>query len=134
MLKCNLLFVAEKAIIDRDNSNLSIINVFDDIAAESYPILFHNFTIIAYLEKDDTDTEDKQTVGFKMFNNSFQVVEQKIKIDFRGKHKSRAIIQFTGIPFNEPGKASFLVMDAHENTIGEYSISLSLIEKVTVKE
>jgi hypothetical protein len=130
MISSKLFLVAERVIRDSESGSISIINILDDIAAESYPILIHKVVAISYLQKTDTDS-GKQTLQFQLFNNSTQIGDHQIKVDFRGKNHTKAIIELGGIPLSEPGKASF-VLKFEETELNSYSINLVLREEIRV--
>lgn len=131
MIESNLILCAEGVIRDAETNNISIFNILEELTAESYPILIQKSALFTVLTKEEDDP-DKPDLKFLLFNNDELVNEHKLKVDFRGKTKSRTIIRLGGIPFHNPGKAHFKVIDSDENEIAKYSINLKLREDVEV--
>lgn len=133
MISSKVLLVADRAIRDSESGNLSIINILEDIVAESFPILIPRFTVVAFLLKDKND-DSKQTIKFHLKNNDNVLGEHIIKVDFKDKNLTRAIIELGSIPFKESGFAKFvLCTEDCKHEIDNYTINLSLREEISVK-
>lgn len=130
MISSKLFLVADRVIKDSETNNLSIINILDDITAEAYPLLIHKLTIVSFVTKEKEN--DKVTLGFKVLNNDTKIIEHQIKVDFRGKNKTRAIIQLGVLPIQEAGQIHFILTDEQGNEIDRYSINLRLREEIKV--
>lgn len=130
MISSKLFLVADRVIKDSETNNLSIINILDDITAEAYPLIIHKLTIVSFVTKERE--EDKVSLGFKILNNDTKIIEHQIKVDFRGKNKTRAIIQLGVLPIQEAGQIHFILTDEQGNEIDRYSINLRLREEIKV--
>ena len=84
MIQSKLLLCADKVIREADTGGVSIIGILDDIAAESFPVLIHRFSIINFLIKDEGDSE-KPNLVLQVFNNEKMISTHQLKIDFRGE-------------------------------------------------
>lgn len=133
MIRSKLLLCADRAIRDTDGGNLSIINILDDITAESFPVLIHRFSVINFLIKETAEDPDKPSIRLKVYNNDKIVGDHQLKIDFRGKLKTRSIIQLGGVPLTEPGQAHFIITDNDGNEMDRYTINLHLRQAVVIQ-
>ena len=131
MIRSKLFIVADRAIRDSDSGNLSIINILDDISAEAFPVIIPRLTIVGFVIKDSEDS-DTPSLRFKLLNNEKTIGDHHIKVDFRGKNKTRAIIQLGGIPIPEPGELHFILTNEKEEEIDRYTINLRLREEIKV--
>ena len=131
MITSKVLLVADRAIRDNETGNLSIINIIEDITAESFPILIPRLTIVAFIHKEQDDNS-KPNLRFKLLNNETSIGDHSIKVDFREKNRTKAIIQLGTVPIREPGIAHFILTDAEGNEIDKYSINLNLREEIKV--
>jgi len=126
-----MILVAENVIKDSDTSNISVINIYEDLTVESFPIIIQRLTIIIFLEKQQDDPDIFNT-KLKVTNNQETLLNHEIKVDFRGKNKNRAIIRFGGIMFPNPGFVRFTVYDNDEKEICFYNINLRIREDIKV--
>jgi len=62
MLKVNFLHFCESAIVEQGTGNLSIINVFENINAQSFPALHPSMTIVAGFENNNPGIYDVELV------------------------------------------------------------------------
>lgn len=132
MIRSKLLLCADKVIRDADGGSLSIINIMDDITAESFPVLIHRFSIINFLIRDTFEDLDKPIINLQIFNNDFLIADHQLKVDFRGKLITRSIIQLVGIPLTEPGQAHFVIIDNEQKELDRYSINLQLRQSIEI--
>jgi len=132
MIKSKLFVVADRAIRDSESGNLSIINILDDVIAEAYPLLIARLTIIAFIEKTKKSADNKINLKFIIKNNRLLIGNHTIKVDFRDKEKTRAIIQLNGVPFHEPGKAQFLLTTEEDKEIDSFIVNLKLRNEIKV--
>lgn len=133
MIQSKFLICAEKAIRDADGGALSIINILDDIIAESFPVLIHSFAVIQFLVKSSPDDSDKPNIRLKVLNNETVLIDHLLKIDFRGKLKSRSIIQFGGLQIIEPGQAHFVLYNSDDAEMDRYTLNLTLRQPTTLQ-
>lgn len=133
MINSKFIIVGENIIKDAESNNISVINILEDISAESFPILIQKMAILIYFEKESHD-DDKPTLVLKVSNNNKILVEHTIKADFRGKNKNRNIIKFGGILFPEPGDAKFEIIDTNNDNqiVCKYLLTLKLRTPVKV--
>jgi hypothetical protein len=111
MLKVNFLHFCESAIVEQGTGNLSIINVFENINAQSFPALHPSMTIVAGFENNNPGIYDveiifldetaeivkiqsKVNIGINLKGNfitkiaMYQIpreATQKIKLNYEGK-------------------------------------------------
>ncbi|WEK35146.1 MAG: hypothetical protein P0Y53_21870 [Candidatus Pseudobacter hemicellulosilyticus] len=123
MIRSTLLLCAEKAMRDADNDNLSVFNILDDVIAAGFPITLNRLSIVNFFSREDGDPE-KVAVELNIFNNDQLIGEYQVKIDFRGRLKTRAIIQFGSFELAGPGITRFVIMDNERKQLSDYSICL----------
>src|SRR3989338_876014 len=111
MLKVNFLHICENAIVEQGSGNLSIIGIFENINAQSFPAMHPTMSVVVGFENNNPgiyDTElifldekeeilkiqAKITIGSNLKGNwiykivGYQIpreITQKIKLNYEGK-------------------------------------------------
>jgi len=77
MLKVNFLHFCESAIVEQGTGNLSIINIFENINAQSFPALHPTMSVVAGFENNNPGIYDVELVffsdEFESLNESHQI-------------------------------------------------------------
>lgn len=102
MIKCQFFIIAEKVIQEANTNNISIINVFDQISAPSFPVFFPTVAAVGSFYKEEADP-DEIDVTFRVSINARPIIESSTKIMFTGSKKAHLIVNINGIPIQEPG-------------------------------
>ena len=130
MIDSKFILCAESVIRDAETNNISIINILESISAESYPIMIQRSALYTVLTREEGDDESPD-LKFVLYNNDDVIKEHKLRVNFRGKNKTRTIIRLGGLPFDNPGEAHFAVF-IDDRELGRYSIELNLRDEVEV--
>ncbi len=123
MLKFILFIASESASIDRVSNNLSVFNIIEDIAAQSFPFAIPKITVTVLLSREDTDPNDYEGT-VTVLNNTQTLHSFKIPMRFEDKLHSRLNIQLGGLPVSSPGMLSFKLHVEPGDLHVEYSIKV----------
>ena len=99
--KLNYIIVCENAFLSDPSKNLSLINTFDTINANSFPILFPRFSVVV----NATTTNIGNHEAVLDLTKDGTILNQ-IKMTFVGE-KIQAIQNFIGFKFAEEGQYVF---------------------------
>jgi len=125
MLVPKLSLIAEGVIRDVATNSISVFNILEGLAAQGFPFFLQHLNFFVLWEKAESDPSVFEGT-FSIKNNSVSLIEDKFKIDFEGKLRSRSIINVNGLLIKEPG-----ILKASLNFNGveaEYSVSINPME------
>lgn len=130
MLTSKFILVAESVIKDSDLNSISILNIIEDIMVESFPIGIQKFAVVIFFDKDVNDP-DTSSVTLVVKNNDNTLMNQSLRLDFKGKHRNRTIIRIGALIIPSSGTLSFSIIEG-DREVCSYAIPLQLRENVQV--
>lgn len=124
MIELQTLICCEIISRDADTNKLILVNLFEPLEAESFPLFLPSFCVLAHLLRADTDPE-KPTGTLSIKAGVTEVLAAPVNIDFKGRLNTRAIARIQGLMVTEPGivSATFRIDGGVE---GSYSFTLGL--------
>ncbi len=121
-MKFNSLILCEACLIDSRSNSLSFINIIEEMNFHSLPAMITKAAIIAQIEKESLDEDVTSTVNLDIYLNNVNILKQPLKVDFKGKTKTRVILEFQGLPIQEPGLLKIMLTDGIKQF--EYSVDI----------
>lgn len=126
------IICAEKIITDSENDEVSIINIYDNIKSQSYPILLNRISIYISAYKS-IEEEDKEMTFQISLNDKILFEDNKFVIKFNNREYIRSVIKFNGFPLETNGKL-FIRFFSSENLLSEEIIYLSTVPSKIVSQ
>jgi hypothetical protein len=123
-MKLLVLAMAQKAIRDGETDRISLIDIVDSVAAESFPHFVGELSLLTIYHKEDGD-DAKETVTFTLKNNDDEMAVQEQDVVFGDRIGNRTIIGVNGLVLLKPGTFSVTVQHK-DRTIGTWSIPVAL--------
>lgn len=123
-MSLDLFVCCEKAIVDERSGNVSLINVWDGVSVQVFPLIFPSVTTVMSFSKSEGQEEFFDGVvkfdidGDPLFDGPFSV-------DFEGASGSRVIAQLDRMAIPKSGRLT-AVAYVKDQEVGRYSM---LIEK-----
>jgi hypothetical protein len=92
----------ETVLQDVRTSNLSLINLIDELRAVAFPVIVQKLCFVAVIDRtlDEPSTSQGRLVGTLNGNVAFSF---ETPIDFQGRTRTRAVGEFQGILMQAPG-------------------------------
>ncbi len=116
--KLNFLIICENAFLSDESKNLNLINVFDTIIADNFPIKYPGkFSIVAKLETTDVDHKIKLTI-----QNSQEKITETLAEFKGGKHQW--INNFFNLTFKTDGIYT-IALSLDGRAIGSTTLTLT---------
>jgi hypothetical protein len=78
MLKVNFFHICEKAIIEQGTGNVSVIGIFNNINAKTFPAIHPQMTIVAGFEVDKKGTYDVELI---FVDEKGEILKTQNKVD-----------------------------------------------------
>lgn len=116
MLKTFLAIAANRVILDGMSNQISIIDVFEGLKSQSFPIILQKITFLFYLRRDVGDEETK-SLSLKCSVDETETLTIPVSIDFRQGNTTRAIINFSGFVVPKAGMLRVVLLDGN-NVVG----------------
>lgn len=116
MLRTFLAVAAGRVIIDGMSNQVSIIDVFEGLKAQSFPIILPSLTVLFYIRRDEGDATAKD-LSLKCSVDDAETLKVPVSIDFQQGNTTRAIIGFDGFVIPKAGTLKVALLDG-DNVIG----------------
>jgi hypothetical protein len=119
----NILF-ARHVIIDKSTNTASIINMIENIASHSFPVMIQSFYIFILFERENSETvAEPPSMKIEIKNNDSLIFNQSNELNFGDKKRHRWIVGFNTFPVEHPGKLSANLL-CDDEVIGSYEIEV----------
>lgn len=133
MFRSFLTIAANRIIIDSMSGHLSIIDVFDGVRAQAFPIIIPNLSLLFYLHRDDDDPMTKELFVACSIDGD-EVMKAPVSVSFQQGNKTRSIVEFDGFVIPKAGLMKLAVLD-DKTILSELELPIEKLEiaKPTVK-
>lgn len=129
MYKSYLSVAAHRVIVDQMTNELSIIDVFEGIRAQSFPVTIREITFLFYLKKDAEDSgKASYELSCKIADEEF--FKTPFEVDFQEVNSTRAILRIEGFVLPQDGELR-VEMKSNNDVIGGFSLP---VEKLSMGE
>lgn len=128
MLNVYFAVAANRVIVDSITNQVSIIDLFEQLQAPSFPVFVPRITLLYYLsrEKEDPFTKDLKVVG-KL--SDVEIFKVDVKVDFKGEDSTRIVLGVDGVTFAQPGVFQAFLMD-QDATLGVLDLVVEQVNAV----
>jgi hypothetical protein len=122
-MKLLLFTVAETAIIDAQQNQISIINLLESIGAPTFPIAHPRVCVVAIFAKEGAESEiQKFSIKATLAGNL--LFEFGATVDFQSQRITHAIVRMPVLVLPAPGEATFAIEHGGE-VCGTWSIDVA---------
>jgi hypothetical protein len=114
MMNVYFAIAANRVIVDSITNQVSIIDLFEQLKAPSFPVLVPRLTLLYYMSRDKGDPETKDlTVVCKL--GSAEIFQVGVNVDFKGEDSTRIVLGVDGLTLTQPGVLQAFLMDQTES-------------------
>jgi hypothetical protein len=110
MLNVYFAIAANRVIVDSISNQVSIIDLFEQLKAPSFPVLVPTLTLLYYLSRDQGDPTTKDLKVVCKLSDT-EIFEVAVKVDFKGEESTRIVLGINGLTLTEPGMFQAYLMD-----------------------
>lgn len=126
MLNVYFAIAANRVVVDSITNQVSIIDLFEQLKASSFPVLVPRLTLLYYVsrDKDDPVTQDLKVVC-KL--SDLEIFEVDVKVDFKGEDSTRIVLGIDGLTLTQPGMFQAFLMNQDES-LGVLDLAVELTQ------
>jgi hypothetical protein len=106
MLTVRLAACAQEIIRDAASNNISLINIYEGLTAQGFPVVFPKFAALIILDREDGDPThyDGQ---FEIVLGENRLLTGTMAVNFEDKLRTRQMINVAGMVVEAPGRLAF---------------------------
>jgi hypothetical protein len=110
MLNVYFAIAANRVIVDSISNQVSIIDLFEQLKAPSFPVLVPRLTLLYYVSRDQGDPTTKDLMVVCKLSDT-EIFKVAVKVDFKDEESTRIVLGIDGLTLNEPGMFQAYLMD-----------------------
>lgn len=122
MIRSSLMLCANGVIRDAETNNISVFTIFENITPEGLPLLIPRFTVLAFLERDDSDPSEIKC-SLLITLNEETILKQALDINFQDKKRNRTIVNISGLPIAKQGTLETSLW-FNDNMLNRYKVDI----------
>ncbi|HWW08143.1 DUF6941 family protein [Collimonas sp.] len=100
-MKSHFLIAANTAITDAQANTLSLIEIVESFEVPQFPVIVPRLTL-AWLTSRDVSEPERTEYSIEITNNG-EKTSFPVQVNYDGKLRHRAVVQFQGITLSAPG-------------------------------
>ena len=127
-----LTAIAQNVIIDQRTNTLSIINLLQDVLVSTFPSGIPLIDYLCMFEKEDGEPEIVKGLELIVCNDDEEILKLGFDIDFKGKRRSRIIINMSGLSIKKQGSLDF-TLKSGESILASNKIPVSLKSEASIE-
>ena len=121
MISCKLAVCGDRVIRDSVLGNASVINIFDRLVVEAFPVLLPRIACLFIFSRNDDDPSDFPGVKASISIGEDEIIGGPSGIDFHNGYLHRQVLTIEGLVIPKPGTLRAAIsLDGKE--IGAYEI------------
>jgi hypothetical protein len=110
MLNVYFAIAANRVLIDSISNQASIIDLYEQLKASSFPVLIPRLTLLFYVSRDKTDSPlHDLTLVCKL--GEAELLKLDVKVDFKDEDTTRIVLGIDGLTLTQPGVFQAYLMD-----------------------
>ena len=123
MLNVYFAVAANRVIVDSVTNQVSIIDLFEQLRATSFPVLVPRVTLLFYVsrEQGDPEVQDLNLVCELAHKVIFEV---QVRLDFKGEDSTRIVLGVDGLTLHSPGLLQAKLMNDRQE-LGVLDLSIA---------
>jgi len=106
-----LLLVCEVALVDRRTNNLSLVNIWNELTPNGFPFVVPRLVLVAVFEREGD--EESPEVILRIKQEGTVLFSQSFVAQFKGKSRTRHILEIHGLVVSEPKPLVFQLLRNH---------------------
>ena len=110
MLNVYFAIAANRVIVDSISNQVSIIDLFEQLKAPSFPVLVPRLTLLYYVSRDKGDPATKDLMVVCKLGET-EICKVAVTVDFKAEDSTRIVLGIDGLTLTEPGMFQAYLMD-----------------------
>lgn len=131
-MKTKLICLCHYATVDKNTSNLSIINLINIIRGPNLPLMIPESCLVLLSEREKGDHQKIEVEVFVKLNKKL-LINKKVEIDYLDKKLNQFIVNIHGLVIDQVGKLIFIVKKDNKQ-IAKYECAIELIPTIKTQQ
>jgi hypothetical protein len=110
MLNVYFAIAANRVIVDSISNQVSIIDLFEQLKAPSFPVLVPRLTLLYYVSRDKGDPATKDLMVVCKLGET-EICKVAVTVDFKAEDSTRIVLGIDGLTLTQPGIFQAHLMD-----------------------
>ena len=123
MLNVYFAVAANRVIVDSVTNQVSIIDLYEQLRATTFPVLVPRMTLLFYVSRDANDPE-QQDLNLVCELADKVIFEIKVHLDFKGEDSTRIVLGVDGMTLHAPGLLQAKLLD-HSQELGVLDLAIT---------
>jgi hypothetical protein len=102
MIKCDFLFIAQQAVVERGTNLVSAINIWDTLGGVSFPFVAPPFAVILRTRRDVNIDPEQPEFLLEIRNKQVVLFNKKIGVEYQGREVNNLVVTVGGLLIQEP--------------------------------
>jgi hypothetical protein len=123
MLNVYFAVAANRVIVDSVTNQVSIIDLYEQLRATTFPVLVPRMTLLFYVYRQANDPE-KQNLKLVCELADKVIFEVQVHLDFKGEDSTRIVLGIDGLNLHAPGLLQAKLLD-HNQELGVLDLNIT---------
>lgn len=123
MLNVYFAVAANRVIVDSVTNQVSIIDLFEQLRATSFPVLVPRMTLLFYVSRE-VNAPERQDLNLVCELADKVIFEVKVHLDFKGEDSTRIVLSVDGLTLHAPGLLKAKLFD-HSQELGVLDLTIT---------
>ncbi len=132
MLKNRLILCGESVIRDAETNRMSVINLTENIAAQSFPAFIPKISVLGVFTREQGDAQ-RATLRLTGKIGTTELINTDCNLNFEDKTTTRFMVAILGFALIGPGKLVFTFFEAKKK-LGSLEIPILLQGEPEIKK
>ena len=110
MLNVYFAIAANRVLVDSITNQVSIIDLFEQLKAPTFPVLVPRLTLLYYVSRDKGDPATKDLMVVCKLSDK-EIFKVAVKVDFKDEDSTRIVLGIDGLTLTQPGMLQAFLMD-----------------------
>ena len=126
MYRSFLVVCARRIILDSLTNQLSVIDIFEGLKSQGFPIVVPSLSALFYLRRDESDP-DTQTFTLRCTVGEIEILATQVEVRFEVGITARSIINFEGFLIPSPGILRLELFQG-QSSLGSFELPIEKLE------
>lgn len=132
MLNVYFAVAANRVIVDSISNQVSIIDLFEQLKAPSFPVMVPKLTFLFYVSREKTDPSSQDVMLVCELNDQ-SIFEVAVHLDFKNEDTTRIVMGVDGLTLPQAGMLKAKLMDKGTE-LGALDLAVEQVLSAAVSE
>lgn len=133
MIEAEFMQIAEKAILEKNTNQLSMINIIHMFATFGFPTAVHQFSFVLRTKRDISKDPSEVELVIKIHQDDNELLSHNVQIGYDDKSTNNLAFTINGLLIPKPEPLVFTCIEGNR-VLGSLEIEIKHIEPEIKKE